>query len=291
MTTIDNQKITVSSVNMQERKDLGIRAGDTVRVWQKIEEKGKTRLQAFEGVVLATKHGSEPGATFTVRKIASGVGVEKVFPLFSPMIDKLEIIKRVRVRRAKLYILRDKVAREMKRILRRGEQVSIATKGGAELEEERKVAEAKQKEIDDAQAKLEAEEAAKKEAEEKVEAERLAAAEAEKAETKEEVKAEKAETSTGKDDLTKIEGIGPKIASVLAENGITTFAQLADANDADTQEMIKDVKGNHQAGTWNEQAALARDGKWDELKDLQDKLDGGKVDSAEAAEALEKVEK
>jgi large subunit ribosomal protein L19 len=128
MTTIDNQKITVSSVNQTERKELGIRAGDTVRVWQKIEEKGKTRLQAFEGVVLATKHGGEPGATFTVRKVASGVGVEKVFPLFSPMIDKLEIIKRVRVRRAKLYILRDKVAREMKRILRRGEQVSITTK-------------------------------------------------------------------------------------------------------------------------------------------------------------------
>jgi large subunit ribosomal protein L19 len=162
---IDNQQVVVSPVNMEERAKLGIRSGDTVRVWQKIEEKGKTRLQAFEGVVLATKHGSEPGATFTVRKVASGVGVEKVFPLYSPMIDKIEIIKRVKVRRAKLYILRDKVAREMKRILRRSEQVSIATKGAAELEEERKIAEAKQKEIDEAQAKLEAEEAAKKEAE------------------------------------------------------------------------------------------------------------------------------
>jgi hypothetical protein len=88
------------------------------------------------------------------------------------MIDKLEIVKRATVRRAKLYILRDKVAREIKRIIRRSEQVSIATKGGAELEEERKIAEAKQKEIDDAQAaleqaqakKLEAEQAAKKEA-------------------------------------------------------------------------------------------------------------------------------
>ncbi len=168
---IDNQKVQVTPVNMQERKELGIRSGDTVRVWQKIEEKGKTRLQAFEGVVLATKHGSEPGATFTVRKVASGVGVEKVFPLFSPMIDKLEIIKRARVRRAKLYILRDKVAREVKRVLRRSEQVNLATKGAAELEEERKAAEAKQKEIDDAQAKLEAEEAAKKEAEEKAAAE------------------------------------------------------------------------------------------------------------------------
>ncbi len=207
MTIIDNQKITVSSVNHTERTELGIRAGDTVRVWQKIEEKGKTRLQAFEGLVLATKHGSEPGATFTVRKVASGVGVEKVFPLFSPMIDKIEITKRARVRRAKLYILRDKVAREIKRIVRRSEQVSIATKGGAELDAERKLAEAKQKEIDDAQAKVEAEAAAKKEAEEKVEAEKVEASEAAKAESdkveseaaaekKEEEKAAAAESKT-----------------------------------------------------------------------------------------------
>ena len=296
-TIIDKQKITVSSVNMDERSSLKIRAGDTVRVWQKIQEKGKTRLQAFEGLVIATKHGNEPGSTFTVRKVASGVGVEKVFPLFAPMIDKIEIVKRARVRHAKLYMLRDKVARQIKRIVRRSEQVSIATKGGAELEEERKLAEAKQKEIDDAQAKLEAEAAAKKEAEEKAEAEKAAAAEAAKAEkeeadakTEEATKEDKKESGE-KDDLTKIEGIGPKIDSVLAENGITTFAQLADAKDEDTQEMIKDVRGNHQAGTWNEQAALARDGKWDELKTLQDALDGGKVDSKEAQEALDKVEK
>ncbi len=193
---IDNQKITVSSVNMTERKDLGIRSGDTVRIWQKIEEKGKTRLQAFEGLVLATKHGGEAGATFTVRKVASGVGVEKVFPLFSPMIDKIEITKRAKVRRAKLYILRDKVAREIKRIIRKGEQVSIATKGGAELEEERKRAETKQKEIDDAQAKIEAEESAKKEAEEKSKAEKEV--EAEKEKETEKVEDKKDETDEGK---------------------------------------------------------------------------------------------
>jgi len=85
----------------------------------------------------------------------------------------------------------------------------------------------------------------------------------------------KAAVSSDADDLTKIEGIGPKIASVLAENGITTFAALADAKDEDTQEMIKDVRGNHNAGSWNEQAELARDGKWDELQTMQDALDGG----------------
>lgn len=96
-----------------------IKAGDTVRVWQKIEEKGKTRLQAFEGLVLARKHGNEIGGTFTVRKVTSGVGVEKIFPIHSPMIDRVELVKTARVRRAKLYYIREKVAREARRQLRR----------------------------------------------------------------------------------------------------------------------------------------------------------------------------
>ena len=96
-----------------------LKPGDTVRVWQKIEEKGKTRLQAFEGLVLARKHGNEIGGTFTVRKVASGVGVEKIFPVHSPMIDKVELVKRARMRRAKLYFIREKVARETRRQLRR----------------------------------------------------------------------------------------------------------------------------------------------------------------------------
>jgi len=101
-------------------KNLDLRPGDTVRVSQKIEEeKGKYRLQVFEGLVLARKHGTEAGATFTVRRVLSGVGVEKIFPLYSPMIDKIEIVKRSRVRRAKLYYIRDKVAREARRQLRR----------------------------------------------------------------------------------------------------------------------------------------------------------------------------
>lgn len=109
----------ISPVDMEARKKIDLRPGDTVRVFQKIEEKGKTRLQAFEGLVLARKHGAEAGATFTVRRVASGVGVEKIFPLYSPMIDRIEIVKRARVRRAKLYYIRDKVAREARRQLRR----------------------------------------------------------------------------------------------------------------------------------------------------------------------------
>jgi len=107
-----------SPVNIEERQNADIRPGDTVRVWQKIKEGEKTRLQAFEGIVIARKHGREAGATFTVRKVASGVGTEKIFPLYSPIIDKLEIVKRAKTRRAKLYYIRDKAAREIRKKMR-----------------------------------------------------------------------------------------------------------------------------------------------------------------------------
>lgn len=110
--------IAISPVNMAERQKLGLRAGDTVKVSQKIKEKGKTRLQLFEGLILAVKHGKEAGATFTVRRVASGVGVEKIFPLYSPMIDKITITKRSQVRSAKLYHIREKAAKEIKRQMR-----------------------------------------------------------------------------------------------------------------------------------------------------------------------------
>jgi large subunit ribosomal protein L19 len=108
----------ISPVNMEKRVKLGIRAGDTVDVIQKIKEKDKFRLQSFEGLVLAHKHGNEAGATFTVRRVASGVGVEKVFPLYSPMIDDVKILKRAKVRRAKLYHIRTKAAKEISRQMR-----------------------------------------------------------------------------------------------------------------------------------------------------------------------------
>jgi large subunit ribosomal protein L19 len=122
----------LSPVNTDDRKGLGIKPGDTVRVWQKIQEKGKTRLQAFEGLVLARKHGNEAGATFTVRRIADGVGVEKIFPLYSPMIDKIEIIRRAKMRRAKLYYIREKVAREIKRQMRNMRMMYASTGAIAE---------------------------------------------------------------------------------------------------------------------------------------------------------------
>ncbi len=117
---------------MEARKALGIRSGDTVRVWQNIVElksqkqankkeviAKNVRKQAFEGLVLAVKHGTEPGAMFTVRKVASGVGVEKIFPLYSPSIDSVEVLRRARTRRAKLYFIRRKASRDQKHAMRK----------------------------------------------------------------------------------------------------------------------------------------------------------------------------
>lgn len=80
-------------------------AGDTVKVHVKIKEGEKERVQAFQGVVIS-KRGSKASATFTVRKVSYGIGVERIFPLHSPVIDKIEIVARGRVRRAKIYYLR-----------------------------------------------------------------------------------------------------------------------------------------------------------------------------------------
>ncbi len=105
-------------VVQEDRKKLDFKAGDTVRVWSKILEKGKTRLQAFEGLVLCRKHGTESGATFTIRKVASGVGVERVFPLYSPNVDKIEVLRKSKTRRSKLYYIRTKAVKEVKKRLK-----------------------------------------------------------------------------------------------------------------------------------------------------------------------------
>ena len=133
-------------VAQDERTKLGIRPGDTVRVHQKVVEKGKTRLQVFEGLVLAVKHGTEAGATFTVRATMSGIGVEKIFPLYSPVIDKIEITRRSKVRRAKLYFIREKVAREVRRQLRNMRMVNLSTTDFKEEEKPEEVAD----EVDEA---------------------------------------------------------------------------------------------------------------------------------------------
>ncbi|MEK7604406.1 MAG: 50S ribosomal protein L19 [Patescibacteria group bacterium] len=128
----------ITPVNAEGRAKLGLRAGDTVRVVQNIVElkkgrgtdkKEKTtknaRKQTFEGLVLSTKHGREAGGMFTVRATLSGVGVEKTFPLYSPVIDSIEIVKRSRVRRAKLYFIREKAAKAVRRQLRNARMMHL----------------------------------------------------------------------------------------------------------------------------------------------------------------------
>jgi len=91
-----------------------IKAGDTVRVYQKYKDKDKDKIQMFEGLVICRKHGNETGAAITVRKIASGVGVEKIFPIHSPIIDKIEVVKSGKTRRAKIYYIRKAKGRKSK---------------------------------------------------------------------------------------------------------------------------------------------------------------------------------
>ena len=132
--------IKLSPVDIEARKELDFSSGDVVRVWSKIKENdGKTRLQAFEGMILARKHGTEAGATFTVRKVASGVGVERIFPLFGVNIDKVEVVRRSRTRRSKLYYVRDKALRDVRRKLKKDTRVvkkdGVTTVEAVETEE------------------------------------------------------------------------------------------------------------------------------------------------------------
>lgn len=104
---------TEKTIEPYLRKDLpNIRPGDTVRIHQKMKLGKQERIQIFEGIVLARKHGKGVSATITVRKDFSGIGVEKIFPLHSPTIEKMEIVKRGKVRRAKIYHIREAKGRK-----------------------------------------------------------------------------------------------------------------------------------------------------------------------------------
>mgnify|MGYP006450004615 CR=1 FL=1 len=104
-------KAVKAEVKIDDNKTPDIKPGMTVRVHETIKEKNakgeeKTRIQIFEGIILAKKHKSEIGATITVRKVSGGIGVEKIFPINSPLITKIEPVKQAKVNRAKLGYLR-----------------------------------------------------------------------------------------------------------------------------------------------------------------------------------------
>jgi large subunit ribosomal protein L19 len=141
-----NQKIK-NFLETNFKKNLPeIKVGDIVRVYQKVTEnsegKEKTeKSQVFEGQILARKHGKEMGASIVVRKVSLGVGIERTFPLYSPLIEKIEVVKRGRVRRAKLYYLREAKGRKAR--LRKGEFLSgsqsIEENSQEKLSEEEKI--------------------------------------------------------------------------------------------------------------------------------------------------------
>src|SRR5258708_5429906 len=111
--------ISVFQSKLEAKNKLdGIKPGWTVRVNQRIQEGAKTRVQAFEGMVISQKHGLEAGATITVRKVYGDTGVEKTFPIYLPSIESVAIVKKSKVRRAKLYYLRDKTTKEIRKKLK-----------------------------------------------------------------------------------------------------------------------------------------------------------------------------
>ncbi len=120
----------VQSIEKEQiRREANFRAGDTVKVGVRIKEGDKERVQVFEGVVIAMRHGGSR-ASFTVRKVSYGVGVERVFPLHSPAIDKIEVVSNGDVRRAKLYFLRDLAGKAAR--LKERETVDNSDKTAAE---------------------------------------------------------------------------------------------------------------------------------------------------------------
>lgn len=105
-----NKAIAAMTKDQLRAEPLDIKVGNTVRVHVRIKEGSRERVQIFEGIVIAKKHGGI-SETFTVRRVSYGVGVEKVFPINSPSIEKVELVRKGKVRRAKLYYLRDRVGK------------------------------------------------------------------------------------------------------------------------------------------------------------------------------------
>ncbi|OHA45969.1 MAG: 50S ribosomal protein L19 [Candidatus Terrybacteria bacterium RIFCSPLOWO2_01_FULL_44_24] len=128
-----NKTIEKFNKTHEAKKIPDVRSGDTVRVVQMIKEGDKQRPQAFEGLVIALKHGRGINGMMTVRKISFGVGVERIFPLHAPTLERIEVLRRAKVRRAKLFFVRGKSGRKARKM--RGDIVPPET-GTVESAEE-----------------------------------------------------------------------------------------------------------------------------------------------------------
>ena len=226
--------------------------GDTVRVDYKVVEGTRSRVQAFEGVVIAQQNGKGARASFTVRKVSFGEGVERVFPLHSPLIDKIVIVRRGRTRRAKLYYLREL----------RGKAARLKTDVGRQ-EADRAVARAAR---DASGGKKRKGKAAQAESQPETPPADTAQTDSVQADT---VQA---------DDLTRIEGVGPKFSEALVEAGIATYADVANSSeDAFVAALTAaDLNNPASTSTWSKQAQFLVDGDEEGLKAYQDELEGGR---------------
>jgi large subunit ribosomal protein L19 len=112
----------IDAAKSNEKLDLSFKAGDTINVYVNIKEGNKERTQLFTGTVIQRKNPNSAGETFTVRKISNGIAVERIFPVISPSLEKIEVTRRGKVRRARLYYLRDRMgksARVREKIVRK----------------------------------------------------------------------------------------------------------------------------------------------------------------------------
>ena len=122
--------------NKDQLKNIpDLKPGDSIKVHQKIKEGGKERIQIFEGIIIAKKHGKDVSSTITVRKVVDGVGVERVFPIHSPSIEKIEVVGHGKVRRSKLYYLRTAKGKKGK-LKKKGVAAAVTEKPAQETTEE-----------------------------------------------------------------------------------------------------------------------------------------------------------
>jgi large subunit ribosomal protein L19 len=108
------KKVIEFNLNRRDKKMPDLRTGDVIRVHRKIIEGGKERIQIFEGIIIGVKGGQSSSPMITVRKVSQGVGVELIIPIFSPKVGKIELVKRAKIRRSKLYYIRERSAKSLR---------------------------------------------------------------------------------------------------------------------------------------------------------------------------------
>lgn len=118
-----------SDQQINDKNLIRLRSGVTIKVHQQIKEGSKTRIQIFEGMIIARKHGKGVNSTITVRKVSGGIGVERIFPLHLPTVSRFEVVKASKVRKAKLYYLRGKTARETRKKVKNVNEAKASQNG------------------------------------------------------------------------------------------------------------------------------------------------------------------